>query len=148
MTDDITLRTLILADYDRWMDVWQQAGLHSIRPHGRDSRQAFARQLAGGTHTMIGLERASELIGVVLVTHDGRKGWINRLAVLPAHRRRGYAVRLVAEAERVLREQGITVIAALIETGNDTSLSLFQKLGYAELPGGIHYVSKRDSAED
>jgi len=97
---------------------------------------------------VIGLERAGELIGVVLVTHDGRKGWINRLAVLPAHRRHGYAARLVAGAERILHEQGITVIAVLIETGNDTSLSLFQKLGYAELPGGIHYVSKRDSAKD
>ena len=147
MKDETTLRTLTLADYDRWMAIWQQAGLHSIRPQGRDSRWAFARQLASGTHTVLGLELAGELIGVVLATHDGRKGWINRLAILPAYRRCGYAARLVAEAERVLREQDITIIAALIETGNDASLALFQKLGYSELPGGVHYLSKRDSAE-
>jgi ribosomal protein S18 acetylase RimI-like enzyme len=147
LTEEITIRTLTLADYDRWMAVWEGAGLHSIRPQGRDSRPVFARQLAGGTHTMIGLELDGELVGVVLATHDGRKGWINRLAVLPECRRQGYAARLVAEAERVLHEQDITIIAALIEPGNDASLALFQKLGYAELPGGIHYLSKRDSAE-
>lgn len=145
MTNEITVRELTLEDYDRWMSVWQRAGLHSVRPYGRDSRQAFARQFASGTHTMIGLELNGELIAVVLATHDGRKGWINRLAVLPEHRHRGYATRLIAEAERVLQAQGITVIAALIEPGNTASFALFRKLGYVELPG-MHYVSKRDSS--
>jgi ribosomal protein S18 acetylase RimI-like enzyme len=147
VNDQATVRTLTLADYDRWMAIWQAAGLHSIRPRGRDSREAFAGQLNSGTHTMLGLELSGELIGVVLATHDGRKGWINRLAILPEYRRLGYAARLVAEAERVLHEQGISIIAALIETGNDASLTLFRKLGYNELPDGIHYVSKRDSAD-
>ncbi len=52
---------------------------------------------------------------------------------------------LVAEAERVLREQGMHVIAALVESGNVPSLSLFHKLGYVEIDSGIHYLTKRDS---
>ena len=146
MGEVIVLRLLDLDDYPRWMEVWQRAGLHSVRPQGRDSREAFARQMAAGTHTMIGLEVDGTLAGVVLATHDGRKGWINRLAVLPEHQHRGYAARLVAEAERVLREQGITVIAALIEPGNDASLALFRKLGYLEATG-MHYLSKRSSED-
>ena len=146
MGEVVALRLLALDDYSRWMEVWQRAGLHSVRPRGRDSRAAFARQMAAGTHTVIGLEVDGTLAGVVLATHDGRKGWINRLAVLPEHQHRGYAARLVAEAERVLREQGITVIAALIEPGNDASLALFRKLGYLEATG-MHYVSKRDSGD-
>lgn len=145
MAHEIVVRKLALDDYDDFMAVWRHAGLHSVRPMGRDSRQAFARQFAGGSHTMIGLERSGKLIGVVLATHDGRKGWINRLAVFPQHRGRGFAARLVAEAERVLRAQGMTVIGVLIEPGNDASLALFNKLGYVELPGGMHYLSKRDS---
>jgi ribosomal protein S18 acetylase RimI-like enzyme len=132
---------LTLDDYDRWMAVWERAGLHSVRPKGRDTRQAFAQQLSSGTHVMIGLELGDELIGVVLATHDGRKGWINRLAVLPEHQRRGYGARLLAEAESVLKEKG------MIEPGNETSLALFTKLGYVEQPGGMHYVSKRDSED-
>jgi ribosomal protein S18 acetylase RimI-like enzyme len=146
MGEQIKVRVLTLDDYDRWMEVWQRAGLHSVRPQGRDSRQAFAKQLAAGTHTLIGLEIESKLVGVVLATHDGRKGWINRLAVLPEHRHRGHAARLAADAERVLKDQGIAVIAALIEPGNDASLALFQKLGYVEATG-MHYVSKRENQE-
>jgi len=148
VTDEqFTICRLSLKDYDGWMSVWKRSGLHSIKPHGRDSREAFARQFATGTHTMIGLEADGDLVGVTLATHDGRKGWINRVAVLPQFRRRGCASRLVAEAERVLREQGITIIAALIEGGNDMSLDLFSDLGYVELPGGIHYFSKRESEQ-
>ena len=148
MTDErFTVRRLTLNDYDGWMSVWRRSGLHSIKPRGRDSREAFVRQFATGTHTMIGLEADGELVGVTLATHDGRKGWINRVAVLPEYRRRGCASRLVAEAERVLREQGMTVIAALIEGGNDVSLGLFSDLGYVELPDGIHYVSRRENEQ-
>jgi ribosomal protein S18 acetylase RimI-like enzyme len=145
MSEQIQVRVLSLTDYERWMRVWEQAGLDSVRPRGRDSRKAFSRQLASGTHTMIGLEVGTNLVGVVLATQDGRKGWINRLAILPEHRCRGYATRLVTEAERALKEQGMTVIAALIEPENDASLALFRKLGYTEA-AGMHYVSKRDSA--
>ena len=140
------VRKLSLDDYDDFMAVWAKAGLTTVRATGRDSREALARQLAGGTHTLIGLEVDHELVGVVLATHDGRKGWINRLAVVPEHRRRGCAARLGAAAEEMLRDQGMTVIAALIEPENDESLALFQKLGYLEQPG-LHYVSKRDRAE-
>ena len=145
--EQFTIRRLTLGDYDGWMSVWRRSGLHSIKPHGRDSLEAFAGQFATGTHTMIGLEADGDLVGVTLATHDGRKGWINRVAVLPEYRRRGCASRLVAEAERVLREQRITIVAALIEGGNDMSLSLFSALGYVELPGGIHYVSKRENEQ-
>jgi ribosomal protein S18 acetylase RimI-like enzyme len=143
----VVIRRLGLADYERWMDIWQRAGLHSIRPLGRDSREAFARQFATSAHTMLGLEVDGELVGVVLTTHDGRKGWINRLAVLPEFRRRGYGSRLVRKAESLLREQGMTVIALFIEPGNEISLALFNELGYVEFEGGMHYLSKRDSED-
>jgi len=144
MTEVCVIRCLGLYDYERWMSVWQQAGLHSMRPQGRDGREAFARQLSNGTHTMLGLECDGILVGVVLATHDGRKGWINRLAVLPAYRRKGYATQLVAAAEQVLRAKGLHLIAALIEPENTASLAFFQSIGYSEKPG-IHYVSKRDN---
>jgi len=45
-----------------------------------------------------GLFQGEELVGSVLASHDERKGWLNRLAVAPNHRRRGPARRLIAAA--------------------------------------------------
>jgi ribosomal protein S18 acetylase RimI-like enzyme len=139
------LRRLTIDDHAAILALWQRAGLHSIRPEGRDSQPEFEQQLAGG-QIAIGLEEDGRLIGVVLATHDTRKGWINRLAIDPAYRRRGYGEYLVCAAEDALRATGMHLIAALIEEGNDASLALFEKLGYA-LHQHIYYASKRDSNE-
>jgi ribosomal protein S18 acetylase RimI-like enzyme len=139
------LRRLTIDDYEAMLALWQRAGLHTIKPTGRDSRSEFEKQFAGG-QIAIGLEEDGQLIGVVIVTNDTRKGWINRLAIDPDYRRKGYGGQLVHAAEDALHEAGMHLIAALIEEGNDASLALFEKLGYAA-HRHIYYMSKRDSAE-
>ena len=145
MKGNLHIRRLGLEDYDELLALWQRAGLHSLKPRGRDSRAGLARQLASGVQTILGLEVDGQLVGMVVITHDSRKGWINRLAVDSDHRRRGYGDRLIVAAEEVLREQDIHVIAALVESDNPASLALFRKVGYLEIDPGIHYLTKRDS---
>ena len=136
------LRHLTVDDHDAIIRLWKEAGLESVRLQGRDSHDAFAAQLAAGQR-VIGLEDAGQLIGAVLVTHDTRKGWINRLAIHPDHRRKGYATELIAAAERELREMGFQVFAVLIEADNNASQELFAREGYKA--HDIVYMSKRNS---
>ncbi len=145
--ENVRIRRLAPDDYDELMALWERAGLHSLKPRGRDSRSALTRQLGSGVQTILGLEVGGRLAAAVVATHDSRKGWINRLAVDPAQRRRGFATRLIAEAENLLRDQGIRVIAALVESDNPESLALFHKVGYVEVDTGIHYLTKRDGDE-
>ncbi len=42
--DNVEYRRLAASDYDRVVEVWQEAGL-PYRPQGRESREAFAKQL-------------------------------------------------------------------------------------------------------
>ena len=136
------LRHLTVDDYDAIIRLWKEAGLESVRLQGRDSHDAFAAQLAAGQR-VIGLEDAGQLIGAVLVTHDTRKGWINRLAVHPHHRRKGYATELIAAEERELRDMGFQIFAVLIEADNNASQELFAREGYKA--HDIVYMSKRNS---
>jgi ribosomal protein S18 acetylase RimI-like enzyme len=129
------------ADYVEILDLWKRAGLN-IRVEGRDSASAFAHQMAWGVQRVAGLRAGDRLVAVVLLTHDGRKGWINRLAVDPAFRRRGLARQLVTEAERwFAQELGLEVWAALIERENTASQVLFEHMGYGS--HDLVYVSKR-----
>ena len=137
------VRALLPADYDRVIALWRRAGLETIRTSGRDAPEAFAREIESGSATVIGAEDSvGTLVGVVVATHDGRKGWINRLAIDPERRREALGRALVAEAEAALAEQGIRVIAALVEGDNDASLAFFQAAGYALHPD-VRYLSKR-----
>jgi GNAT superfamily N-acetyltransferase len=128
-------------DYPAILEVWRLAGL-PVRPAGRDAPEAFAYQLADGRQRAVGIREGNRLIAVAVLTHDGRTGWINRLAVDPAYRRRGVGSALVAEAERWFRDDvGLEVFAALIEEENVASLALFEALGYGR--PRVAYVSKR-----
>jgi ribosomal protein S18 acetylase RimI-like enzyme len=141
----VTMVDLGPDDYAAVLALWQRAGL-PVRPDGRDSPGAFARQMASGRQRLIGLRDGDRLVAVVLLTHDGRKGWINRLAVDPEYRRNGLATRLIEESERWFREEmGLEVYAALIEGGNAGSQALFARLGYAQ--PRLVYVSRRARPE-
>jgi len=126
--------------------VWRESGL-SIRPQGRDAVSELEKQMRFEGSIFLGAFKGEELIGAALINHEGRKGWVNRLAVLPAHRRRGIASRLVEAGEKELRQIGIKVICTLVEDWNENSLKFMQKLGY-QLHKDIFYMSKRDAPED
>jgi ribosomal protein S18 acetylase RimI-like enzyme len=136
------IRKLTIDQYEELVNLWRKAGL-PFKPKGRDSKEAIARQINASPEFFLGAFENGRLVGAVIVSSDGRKGWINRLAVDPAYRRRGVASTLVAEAERVLRKHGIRIFCALIEAENEASKRLFKKCGYVE-HRDIIYFSKRE----
>ncbi len=141
--NDLQVRALLPADYDVLMTLWQRAGL-SHRPEGRDSRENISAEMAQFPQNFQGLFIEGRLVASVLATFDGRKGWINRVAVDPDYRGRGYGRQMIATAERVLREHyGAQIIAALVEPENIPSINLFSSVGYHHWEG-LHYFSKRD----
>lgn len=131
-------------DYDGVMDLWSAGGL-PLKPRGRDSRESIARQI-GLPNVRFLVARDGEggpVVGTVLATHDGRKGWINRLAVDAALRRRGVGARLVRAAEDWLATEGMDILACLIEDGNDVSMSVFEALGYKKHPEIVYFAKRK-----
>ncbi len=132
-------------DYEEMVKLWKNAGLPT-RLRGRDSKESIEAQMKACPEFFVGAFADSQLIGTVIASSDGRKGWINRLAVHPKHRRRGVAKALVAEAERILRGSGVEIFSVLIMSHNRASKELFRNLGYEELEE-VRYFSKKDRDE-
>lgn len=110
--------------------VWREAGLH-FRPDGRDSFEHLIGEVEAGTAFLLGAFDDGRLVGVVLGTHDGRKGWINRLAVLPGARRTRVGLTLISACEEEFRRRGIGIVASLVEGRNEAGNELFQTAGFA-----------------
>ncbi|MCH7839374.1 MAG: GNAT family N-acetyltransferase [Planctomycetes bacterium] len=132
-------------DYDAIVELWAASGLE-VRSAGRDSRGAFVAQRTRFPATYLLAVIDGRIVGVILGTHDERKGWINRLAVHPEHRRQGLARRLIETCERALIREGIEIFAALVETHNSVSVGTFESAGYLRnIP--VHYFHKRLRAD-
>ncbi|MDD1743944.1 MAG: GNAT family N-acetyltransferase [Methanomassiliicoccales archaeon] len=135
------LRDFRLNDYNQVIELWHGCGL-PFRPEGRDSSERIAKEIERSDTSFLVAECQGEIVGTVLGTSDGRKGWINRLAVRPDHRRMGLARRLMKEMESRFEAQGLEVFSCLIEDHSDSSMRLFEKAGYKDDPT-VHYFSKR-----
>ena len=139
------IRKLTIDDYDDLMRVWADAGL-PYYPFGRDRKEHIAKEMQRPDTAFVGLFEDGRLLALGLATYDGRKGWINRVAVDPDCRRLGLAGKIIAECEAFLESQGAQIIACLVEDYNLPSIALFQKHGY--LYGeDVLYFSKRKSEE-
>jgi GNAT superfamily N-acetyltransferase len=80
---------------------------------------------------------------VSLCSDDGRKGWINRLAVLPEYTGKGIATALINQSEKALGRRGMHIFCIHIEGDNADSMRLFENAGYhRELD--IFYYTKRE----
>lgn len=139
------VRPLEEGDLGEMTHVWSQAGL-PYRPKGRDSPESLRAQLNRDPDLFIGAFEGSRMIGVIVGSDDGRKGWLNRLAVLPDYRRRGVAKALIEACEDALRKRGRGVFSLHIEGRNEASESLFVGQGYEDA-SYIRYYVKRDSEE-
>ncbi|MGB7055527.1 MAG: GNAT family N-acetyltransferase [bacterium] len=141
----VSIRKFCIEEYEDLMKLWRGSKLPH-KPAGRDSKESITREIEQMNAVFLVAEKDGELIGSAFGTHDGRKGWINRVAVTPRHRRQGIAERLVSEVERQLGYMGILIIACLIEDWNTESMEFFEKIGYKR-HRDIYYYTKREDPE-
>jgi ribosomal protein S18 acetylase RimI-like enzyme len=141
-SSQVRVREFQLSDYDALIGLWKDVQL-PYKPIGRDAREKIRDEIERQSTIFLVAETNGELVGSVLATHDGRKGWINRLAVAPDLRRRGVARQLLAEAENRLSDQGIEIIACLIEDWNVDSKQFFERAGYNRFDEISYFTKKK-----
>ncbi|MFO7792600.1 MAG: GNAT family N-acetyltransferase [Candidatus Saliniplasma sp.] len=135
-------RTPSIKEYERILELWDEAGL-PYKPEGRDTRENIATELKEQPEYWIGAFKDNNLVGIVFGTDDGRKGWINRLAVDKEYRSQGIGTELVRRLESVFKKKGFKIWAALIEPDNPEGMEFFEYLDFED--DQIRYYSKRAS---
>jgi len=74
------------------------------------------------------------LLGLALLSHQVKAGeaYISALGVASSARRRGWATRLLQEAEAWARARGMTCLGLHVNSDNVGARSLYQRLGFEE----------------
>ncbi|WP_051724147.1 GNAT family N-acetyltransferase [Micromonospora chokoriensis] len=117
-----------------WHDYEGVAALWTATQRDVLPRAELTAKLTRDPQLFLVAEVDQALAGVVLGTYDGRRGMILRLAVDPAHRRRGLATLLVAELEKRFVALGCPRVNLLVLPKDTAALRFWQALGYLPQP--------------
>jgi len=121
------IREFQLSDYEKVVELWREAGI-VLRPG--DEREGIELKLQRDPDLFLVAEDDHQILGVVLGAWDGRRGWINHLAVRSDHQRSGVGKSLVKELERRLAGKGALKVNAQIYKSNRVSVEFFKSLNY------------------
>lgn len=121
------VRELIGDDASSVVALWTEVGL--TRPWN-DAAADFQRALSGMTSAVLGFKQDNELIGTVMVGHDGHRGWVYYLAVGKAYQRSGIGSELMRAAEDWLRKMGAIKVQLMVRSENESVLDFYDNVGY------------------
>jgi ribosomal protein S18 acetylase RimI-like enzyme len=109
--------------------LWAEAGL--TRPWNEPAMD-FRRAIEGPTSCVLGLRDGGDLVGTVMVGHDGHRGWVYYLAVCTERRRQGLGRVLMAASEDWLRTKGAVKVQLMVRRENESALGFYQQIDYEE----------------
>jgi ribosomal protein S18 acetylase RimI-like enzyme len=111
------------------VDLWRTAGL--TRPWN-DPEADLRRALDSCSSTVLAAVADDRLVATAMVGHDGHRGWIYYLAVVPERQRRGLGTAMVLACERWVAERGIPKVQLMVRAGNDGAVALYERIGYEQ----------------
>ena len=123
----MTIRTFRPADEAAVIALWEACGL--TRPWN-DPHKDIARKLGEQPEGFLVGTIGDEVVATAMVGFDGHRGWVYYVAVAPEHQGGGFGRRIMAAAERLLRERGCPKVNLLVRTSNAGVIEFYRRLGY------------------
>ena len=122
------LRPMTLEDYDAVMALL--GGVEGVCLRGADERENIARYLARNPGMSLVAAEDWRIIGCVFGGHDGRRGYLQHLAVAPGMRGKGIARSLVEAAMLAIAADGIEKFHVDVLLHNKAARAAWKRLGW------------------
>ncbi len=128
-----------MSDYQEVVRLWKNSGL-ALRP--ADDLDDIKLKLERDPDLFLVAIEDSKILGSVMGAWDGRRGWINHLAVMSNRQRDGIGRSLIVELEVRLIKRGCKKVNAQIYNWNKNSIQFFKALGY-QVHADLIMIGKR-----
>lgn len=126
--EQMQLRPMLISDYDAVLALWQSSSGMTLRDS--DSREAIARYLDHNPQLSQVLLQQDTLIGAVLIGTDGRRGYLQHLAIAAAWQHQGLGRRLLEAGIAALQRHGIEKTHLFVHADNMAALQFYRHLGW------------------
>ena len=118
-----------MADYDDVIAFWRRQ--EGVGLNEGDDRDGTALYLARNPGMSLIVREGDSIVAAVLCGHDGRRGYLNHLAVAASHRNRGIGKSLVRACLQKLEQAGVQKCNVFLYTDNAAGDKFWRALGYA-----------------
>lgn len=126
------IRAMTIEDYEALVELWRRTD--GIILGDTDEKEPMRGFLSRNPGLSLVAEVNDEVIGVVLCSHDGRRGYLHHVAVDKQYRRHGVASELVQECLSLLQREGIMKCNIFILEDNESGIAFWKDNGFALLP--------------
>lgn len=129
MTDQTIplLRAGTVGDIEAVLALWKRA---ETGPSTTESADDVRWLLERDPDALLLADAEGAIVGSLIAGWDGWRGTFYRLAVDPAHRRRGLATRMVRAGEERLRALGAKRLNAIVESEEADAMAFWASAGY------------------
>ena len=125
---DVRIREMVMRDYDEVYKMWQSTSEISLGDV--DTRENIARFLERNPGFSYVAFQDDLLVGAVLCSQDGRRGYIDHLTVRESHRRQGIGRALVLRCLYNLMRVGIRRWNLFVFEGNQDAIEFWKMIGW------------------
>ena len=133
------IRSMKIEDYDEIFSMWQITSKRALcEADSRDNIERYLLRNEGMSQVAV---ENGRIIGTVLAGHDGRRGFIHHMAVLPEYRRKHIGNALATEAIKKISEDGIDKTHIFCYQDNLTGQGFWSSLGFKKR-GDLFVYSK------
>jgi N-acetylglutamate synthase len=126
---NLVISPFTLDVYENVMILWKES--EGIGLSGADSKENIRSYLERNPNmSLVAKDANGTLVGAVLCGHDGRRGYIQHLAVRSDCRRQGIGRKLVEEVLNRLRAEGVQKCHLFIINNNVSGIEFWKSLGW------------------
>ena len=126
----IELREFLPADYDAVVALWRSA--EGVVMRDADEREPLSAYLEQHRGLSFVATQDDMVVGAVLCGTDGRRGYLQHVAVAETHRRRGIGKALVDQSIRALAERGIDKCHLMVLADNTQAQAFWSRVGWKD----------------
>jgi ribosomal protein S18 acetylase RimI-like enzyme len=127
---NVLIQEMTIQDYDEVYALWKES--EGIDLSNIDSRSTINRFLERNPGLSFVARQEGLLVGAVLCGHDGRRGYIDHLAVRASHRRQGIGRMLASRCLYHLMQNGIQKWHLFVREDNSDAIAFWGKLGWQQ----------------
>ncbi|EHW0638052.1 GNAT family N-acetyltransferase [Vibrio vulnificus] len=124
----VEIREMNIADYDDVIKLWGQTEGMSLRD--TDSKESINNYLIRNPNLSFVAVSGNEIVGAVLVGTDGRRGYLQHLAVSTNFRGKNLGRDLVSQAISALADVGVPKTHLFVYNENVNAQQFYEKLGW------------------